>query len=121
MHTHQPDVTPSTGSRRRRLWELPRAFHCALIGICLPQDILRRLADKAGSKQVFTDDYELHTSAVSACSSRNRWSELLQRELDQRHALVFQFFKQAKSTAALATLWQAAVAKGEVTAAFWAG
>jgi hypothetical protein len=40
-----PDEVPVFALRRRRkLWELPHAYHCALIGTCLPVAQMRRLA-----------------------------------------------------------------------------
>ena len=38
---------PSTGSRQRRIWDLPHQCHCPLVGICLPIDTLRKLVNKA--------------------------------------------------------------------------
>ena len=38
--------TSSTGSRRRRLWELDSHAHCPVVGVCMPIAALRRLVDK---------------------------------------------------------------------------
>lgn len=38
-----PDEVPvARKGHRRKLWELPHAFHCALIGTCLPVAEMRR-------------------------------------------------------------------------------
>lgn len=77
----EPQVLPSTGSRRRRLWELAHQCHCPVIGVCLPLDTLRRLVSKALGGRALADDYEVHVGAVAECGHRNRLSELLQHEL----------------------------------------
>ena len=44
-----PDEVPVARlGRRRKLWELPHAYHCALIGTCLPVPDMRRLAPHSG-------------------------------------------------------------------------
>ena len=108
------------GSRRRRLWELPRSCHCPVVGVCLPMALLRKLVNKAAGGKSMADDYALHVGAVSECGARNWISEVLQRELDFRHGLVVRRFMLAKSTQELAQLWQLAVDLGDVGGAFWA-
>ncbi|MDO8263296.1 MAG: hypothetical protein Q7T21_08720 [Gallionella sp.] len=116
----EPQAPPSTGSRRRRLWELAHQCHCPVVGVCLPLDTLRRLVSKALGGRALADGYEVHVGAVAECGHRNRLSELLQHELEQRYARRVQQFRSAKTTAAVAQLWKDAVAQGDVTGAFWA-
>lgn len=110
----------SFGSRRRRLWELPRDSHCPVIGVCLPLNALRQVLDKALGGAAMSDDYELHVSAVNACTARNPVSERLQQALERRYVDVIQRFKAAKTLEALSKLWQQAVEQGDVAGAFWA-
>lgn len=109
-----------SGSRRRRLWELPKTAHCPVIGVCLPLALLRRLVNKCVGGQAQADDYELHVGAVGECASRSRLSELLQRELDQRYAATIGRFRAARSNGAVAALWIDAVTAGDVAGALWA-
>ncbi len=120
MLTTFQESLPRSGSRRKKLWELPRALHCQVIGVCLPLEVLRRLVDKVRVGQAFTDDYELHSGAVSECHYRSPYSELVQRELDQRHARTIQFFKFAKTGEAVKDLWATTVQKGDIAGALWA-
>ncbi len=120
-HAAVPSVeTPSTGSRRRRLWELGHECHCPVVGVCLPLDTLRRLVKKALGAQALAQDYEVHVGAVAECVYRNRLSELLQYELDQRYAREIQSYRLAKTSQAVADLWGKAVRQGHVAGAFWA-
>ncbi len=109
------------GSRRRRIWELPRNCHCPLVGVGLPLALLRRLAEKAAGGALLHDDYEVHVGAVSDCGHRNRLAEAIQKELDRRYAPVVFRFRGARSAAEVGALWDAAVAAGDVAGAFWAG
>jgi hypothetical protein len=108
-------------SRRRRLWELGHACHCPLVGVGFPLGVLRKLVDKVTNGKVVADDYEVHVGAVTECSTRNRLSEALQKELERRYAPVLLRFRNAKTTEQVAELWRTAVANGDVAGAFWAG
>ena len=110
----------ANGSRRRRLWELGHACHCPVVGVCLPLDTLRRLVNKALGGKALADDYDVHVGAVAECMRRNRLSESLQTELDNRYAREVRQFKLAKTTPALAELWSLAIRQGDVAGAFWA-
>ncbi|QJC57136.1 hypothetical protein HC248_02452 [Polaromonas vacuolata] len=113
--------TQSTGSRRRRLWDLPHQCHCSVVGVCLPLDALKRLINKAlYQHKVLADDYELHLGAVAECTQRNRLSELMQTELDSRYIPEIQLFKAAKTTNAVAQLWASTANTSNVAGAFWA-
>jgi hypothetical protein len=108
------------GSRRRRLWELPTNCHCPLIGVCLPLAMLRRLVNKLLVRPLEGDDYDVHVWAVHECASRNRMSELLQRTLDERFAVVLRQFRGLRDAAALHAAWRQAVDRGDVAGPFWA-
>lgn len=124
MHFGKPcpavEAAPSTGSRRRRLWDLPHQCHCPIVGVCFPLDTLRRLVNKALGGKAMADDYEVHVGAVAECMHRNRLPELLQDELDKRYAREVQGYRLAKTTRAVADLWAVAVRQGDVAGAFWA-
>jgi hypothetical protein len=115
------EVTPSsTGSRRRRLWDLPHQCHCPLVGVCLPLDSLRQLVNKALGGKTPADDYDVHVGVVAECGQRSRLSEVLQHDLERRYARTVQQFKAAKTTQAVALLWKKTVEQGDVTGALWA-
>ena len=84
-----PPVQPmlASGSRRRRLWELPSHSHCPVTGCCLPIAALRRVIDRAAGSQARLDDYELHCAAVTECKRRGPVAEALNKELDRRFML----------------------------------
>lgn len=110
----------SSGSRRRRLWELPPETHCPIVGVCLPATTLRKLVGKALGSTCGADDYEFHVAAVAECGQRRPISELLQRELDRRYALAIRRLARHKSTGALAACWEEARAGFAVADALWA-
>ncbi|WP_151637539.1 DUF2325 domain-containing protein [Noviherbaspirillum aerium] len=111
----------AVGSARRRLWDLCSHCHCPVIGVCLSLGALRKLLAKFTDSRSMLNDYEAHTGAVSACSSRNPVSNALQRELDQRHAVMIRQFRNLKSAVELEQHWSQALQSGDVAGAFWAG
>lgn len=113
-------VASNAGSRRRRLWELAHDCHCPVIGVCLPIQTLRKLLARVISSKVQLNDYDTHVGTVALCTQRSPISELLQDELDRRFALTIARFRQAKTIAALQSLWSDAVKEGDVAGAFWA-
>lgn len=110
----------TTGSRRKRLWDLAHQCHCPVVSVCFPLAVLRQLVNKAIGSKAMADDYEIHVGAVAECTRRTRLSEMLQRDLDVRYAASVQAFKAAKDTKAVANLWAAAVQRGDLSGALWA-
>lgn len=109
-----------TGSRRRRLWELPHGCHCPVIGVCFPLAPLRKLVNKVMGGETLAHDYDIHVGVVSECARRNPLSELLQIELEKRYAREVDTYKSARTAQALAHLWCGSLQQGDVAGAFWA-
>ncbi|MDG0854103.1 DUF2325 domain-containing protein [Roseateles puraquae] len=113
-------LPPTTGSRRRRLWELGSHAHCPVIGVCLPLERVRLLAKRHLVLQGNEDDYTLHCSLVTAAGRRNLMAEALQKDLEQRFALDVRSAAQAKCRDSLMSWWRGRAAQGEVAGALWA-
>jgi len=113
-------LPPTTGSRRRRLWELGSHAHCPVIGVCLPLERVRLLAKRHLVLQGDEDDYTLHCSLVTAAGRRNLMAEALQKDLEQRFALDVRSAAQAKCRDSLMSWWRGRAAQGEVAGALWA-
>ncbi|MFC0253370.1 DUF2325 domain-containing protein [Massilia consociata] len=120
-HAAFPENVEPQCSRRRRVWELSQNSHCPLVGVALPLQALRRLVERVTGGRLLHDDYDIHVGAVSECALRNPLSEAIQKELERRYAAEVSRFRAAKSEEAVARLWAAAVAAGNVPGAFWAG
>ena len=111
----------ATGSRRRRLWELPHRLHCPLVGVCFDCDALRATMLRLLQLPATTSDYVLHTTAVGACEQRTPLAEVLQRQLEQRFRLIVKALAGIKETEALGRAWREAVAEGRnVPGVLWA-
>ncbi len=109
-----------TGSRRRRLWDLPERLHCPVIGVCLSADAIRRLLGRLHPDNASLGDYECHSACVGAASRRTALTEQLQDALERRHRLVVARFRQARERKALVALWQGAKGRGDIAGALWA-
>jgi hypothetical protein len=112
--------TGAAGSRRRRLWELPAHAHCPLIGVSLPIALLRRVVGKLPTAKVPADDYELHSGVVGECRRRTPLTELVQRELDRRHAAALRRAATVKTHELLALWWQKELQGHDMAGALWA-
>jgi hypothetical protein len=114
-------LPPSSGSRRRRLWELGSHAHCPVIGVCVPLERVRVLARKLLVLQGDEDDYTLHCSLVTAAARRNAVAEALQKDLEQRFALDLRSAARAKCRDSLMAWWRGRAAQGEnIAGALWA-
>ena len=111
---------PATGSRRRRVWDLPVLHHCALIGVCLSTTAARRLYERLFRCSEPRDDYEVHVGLVGSCRQRGPVADALQRELDKRHAIAIRRFATAKTADALQTQFLQAAEEGAIGASLWA-
>jgi hypothetical protein len=114
-------LPPSSGSRRRRMWELGSHAHCPVIGVCVPLERVRVLARKLLVLQGDEDDYTLHCSLVTAAARRNAVAEALQKDLEQRFALDLRSAARAKCRDSLMAWWRGRAAQGEnIAGALWA-
>ncbi|WP_156392196.1 MULTISPECIES: DUF2325 domain-containing protein [unclassified Roseateles] len=114
-------MPPTTGSRRRRIWELGSHAHCPVIGVCMPLERVRQLAKRLLVLQGNEDDYTLHCSLVTAAARRNAVAEAVQKDLEQRFSLDVRSAAQAKCRESLTAWWRARAAQGEAIAgALWA-
>lgn len=118
--TAQAALPASTGSRRRRLWELGSHAHCPVVGVCLPLERLRQLARRHLVLQGDEDDYTLHCSLVTASARRNAVAEALQKDLEQRFRLEVRSAAQAKCRDSLMAWWRCRAAQPEFAGALWA-
>jgi hypothetical protein len=108
-------------ARRRRLWEISAKHHCVLLGAAFDARELRHMFRRGGYADWQTaSDYELHSSAVCFAKSRNDFSALAQRALEDRFRNAVARFAAARTPDDLLRLWQACTAEGEAVAAYWA-
>ena len=60
----------SKQKRRDRLWELPKAVYCSVIGTCVTLEELRKISKKDKSHNYESlCDYQLHKTFVSAATN----------------------------------------------------
>ena len=107
--------------QRTRIWDLHTSLHCSIIGTCLTSAELRRLLIRlkvAGADAA--DDHDLHMMGVLLAARPHAGGKHLQKTLDRRHGVALDQFAKAKSTDAVALLWQDARRRGDVPGAYWA-
>lgn len=117
----EPSISTASGSRRRKLWEIPHKFHCPVIGVCFECDDLRRLMHKVMHLPKDASDFLLHTTAVGCCEERSRLADVLQKTLEKRCQLTVRQFAAIKTDADLRLAWKAACKESRnIPAALWA-
>jgi hypothetical protein len=105
--------------RRTQIWELHTSLHCSIIGTCLSSAELRRLLLRL-EVQVAADDHDLHQLGVLLAGRVEAGAKHLQKALDRKHRNALNQFVKAKDHAAVSTLWEDALARGDIPGAYWA-
>jgi Uncharacterized protein conserved in bacteria (DUF2325) len=99
---------------------IPRTFHCSIIGTCFSTAELRKLLLKLDVAGAGNDtEHDLHTKAVH-CAGMPKEGKFLHKALDRQHGALVNQFRNVKGTAALRVLWRDAVARGQIPGAYWA-
>ena len=119
-----PEEAASTekpvGSLRRKIWNLPAAAQCPVIGVCLPMARLQILLKKAGHQINHLSHYQQHQLAVGECRHHTRLAEIVQRDLDAQFDLTLKILKPIKDESQLIQRWFDDVTSGHWAATFWA-
>jgi hypothetical protein len=66
------------------------------------------------------DDHDLHMMGVLLAGRSKAGGKHLQKALDRRHNSALNQFAKAKDAAAVAALWEEALARGDIPGAYWA-
>ncbi len=119
--SHEPHVIESSGSYRKKLWQLEHRFHCSVAGTCLSLTELRELCRKIRTPiPEEIGDYELHCAFVAAIGQPGKLAKAVHRYLDRKFAASLRRFRNAKDENSLKSLWRSALQEGEIAGAFWA-
>lgn len=116
-----PSIEGQVPSRqRRKIWEMPSAWHCTLVGTCLAVTDLRHLM-KYGERDVHVvGDYGLHSYIVNHCGNRNEITDEIHRLLNNRYAHSIRHFAKLKGADVVLSAWKHAFAAGNVAGSLWA-
>jgi hypothetical protein len=114
------EIADPTERRRRKLSDLAGNLHCSIIGTCLSPTELRRILGRLGLAQPGASDHDLHGRAVSIAGQQDGAARLLTKALDTRHKLAISRYARVNSEAAVRTLWQEDLGRGEIPGPYWA-
>jgi len=107
------------GAQRKKIWNLERRFHCSVAGTCFTLMEIRRFCRKGHiSTKGDVSDYDLHINFVAILADAHT-ARPAAKYLDRKYKTTIQYFDQADSAQHLQRLWNEAVSKGEIAAAFW--
>ncbi len=116
----QPACVPGSG-KRRKLWAISSEFHCSLVGTCLSSDDVAWLCRRL--KLVTAPDvrpYDIHRYFVEKAATNGPEAKLMHKRLDENFAGAVRRFGRETTEEGWLALWDAAVAAGDVAAAYWA-
>jgi hypothetical protein len=117
---------PASGTRRRRLWQLPTQAHELLLAMSFAPEVLRREAERVlgrmrhGICVLRGCDADVLYSVVHDMAKRNPLSEAFQKRLDGAHAPTIRRFAGMRGAGALQDAWRAALDAEHMPGALWA-
>ncbi|WP_431855533.1 DUF2325 domain-containing protein [Azospirillum sp.] len=106
---------------RRKLWEIPHSYHCAIVGTCFsPEDMawLRRKLKLTLAPDA--REYDVHRYFVEQAAQSGPASRLMHKRLDEKFSGEVRRFARETGEDGWRGLWDQALAAGSVAAAFWA-
>jgi len=110
-------------TNRRRLWELPKGWHCSIIGTCLKLSDLRNLARKLKVQTVQTIqcsvDYQLHGLFVKEAGEANIAAKMINKLLDKRHSSSIRKVRTMGTEDELHEFWVGALDSGDIPGPYW--
>lgn len=109
------------GKRRWAIWEVPGNLQCSIIGTCLAQSEILKLARKLDLQiEPGTADYDIHAYFVREASQYGKTSRLIQKELERRFSGMVRRVGRLSKEAELVALWEGAYESGQIPGAYWA-
>jgi len=116
------EATPPTSRReRRKLWEIPRQYHCAVIGTCFTPDDMAWLCRKLRlTLAPDAREYDVHRYFVEEAGKSGPAARLMGKRLDEKFSGEIRRFARESTEEGWRTLWEAALGSGGVAAAYWA-
>ncbi|KAA1057682.1 hypothetical protein FH063_001850 [Azospirillum argentinense] len=107
-------------AKRRKLWTIPTEYHCSIVGTCLSSEDVAWLCRRL--KLVPTADarpYDIHRYFVEKAAEDGPEARLMHKRLDETFAVAVKRFARETTEEGWMALWTAAVASGDVAAAYW--
>ncbi|NOQ46758.1 MAG: hypothetical protein GQ559_08830, partial [Desulfobulbaceae bacterium] len=107
--------------RRKKLWEVYTGHQCSILGICLRQSDLRRLARKKIFKvEPGSSVYQIHSALVHQATTRNSQARALHNLLDTKYRAAVNRYAKVTDDEAIKKLWEQDLKCGGVAGAYWA-
>lgn len=109
------------GQQRRKLWVVPRQYHCAVIGTCLTPDDLAWMCRRLSlTLSPDAGEYDVHRYFVEQAGTSNAVAKLMNKRLDEKYSGEIRRFARERTEEGWNALWDAALATGNIAPAFWA-
>lgn len=111
----------ATGSRRRKLWDLPDSCHCLIIGTCLTLDEVKTLSKKCNYPIKQKSDYALHQFFVGQAKYDDGIvARRTHKFLESKYKTDISRVRSIKNPVELMDHWQVLKEVGKVPGTLWA-
>jgi hypothetical protein len=105
---------------RKKLWEVHAHFHCTIIGTCLTDHELQKIARKSQDEIPTDDFFALHGKCVQLAGEKNDTSRAMHKLLERKYRQEIRRFSRAQSEQEVEALWDQAFTSKEFQGAYWA-
>lgn len=111
----------SLSTKRKKIWQLEKSFHCSLVGTCITLGELRQLSSKLKLDfKTTASDYDIHHTFVHIAGNGTNISYKLQKFLDNKFSRNIRNVNFIDSEIALRNHWEAAISSGDLAGDYWA-
>ncbi len=115
-----PQAATRTG-QRRKLWEIPSAYHCSIIGTCLSLDDMETLRKKLGNDlQQTVSTYQLHALLVDLAGAQTPAATLLNNFLNKKYKTAVARYARLRDDEAVERQWRNDLFRGAMRGPYWA-
>lgn len=115
------ETATSNTKTRIKLWQMPRHYHCPIIGTCLSMAELTKVRRNCTLPLPPNPrDHQLHTVIVGQAEHNGATAHRLHKLLDRKFQRWIKAYSQLRSLDEQRQFWSEALRHGELSGPFWA-
>ncbi len=115
------DRKTQPGSSRVKLWDMPRHYHCPIIGTCLSMGELKKIQRNSTlTLPPKPSDHQLHTGIVGQAEHNGAISHRVHKLLDKKYQRWVRSYGRLTTPETQRAFWRDALQAGDISGPFWA-
>ncbi|WP_165840052.1 DUF2325 domain-containing protein [Motiliproteus coralliicola] len=117
----KPMMPTPSNKARLKLWEIPRQYHCPVVGTCLSMAELRKVQNNCRREiGAGLSDYQLHAGIVSLVGQNGATSRRVHKLLERKYQRWIKHYSKLDSDQQQQAFWDQSRRSGEIAGPFWA-